>query len=61
MTLKSNTKFEEKQTLVSKNDMKSLVNFNESSGKSKNLQLDVQLLSTAYKVSALKLQKNYLS
>ena len=61
MTLKSNTKFEEKQTLVSKNDMKSLVNFNESSGKSKNLQLDVQLLSTAYKVLALKLQKNYLS
>ena len=61
MTLKSNTKFEEKQTLVSKNDMKSLVNFNESSGKSKNLQLDVQLLSTAYKVSDLKLQKNYLS
>ena len=61
MTLKSNTQFEEKQTLVSKNDMKSLVNFNESSGKSKNLQLDVQLFSTAYKVLALKLQKNYLS
>ena len=61
MTLKSNAKFEEKLTLVSKNDMRNLVNFNVRSGKSENLQFDVLLLSIAYKVSVKKLQKNYLS
>ena len=49
MTLKSDAKFEEKLTLSSKNDMRNLVNFN------------VLLLSIAYKVSAKKVQKNYLS
>ena len=34
MRLKSDAKFEEKLTLGSKNDMKNLVNFNLSSGKS---------------------------
>ena len=43
-------KFEEKLTLGSKNDMKNLVSFNASSGK-----------WIAYKVSAKKVQKNYLS
>ena len=52
-------KFEEKLTLGSKNDMRNLVNFNVSSGKSGNF--DVLLLSIAYKVSAEKVQKNYLS
>ena len=33
MILKSDAKFEEKLTVVSKNDMKDLVNFNASSGK----------------------------
>ena len=51
MTLKSDVKFEEKLTLDSKNDMKNLVNFNASSGKSENLHFDVLLLSIAYKVS----------
>ena len=37
MTLKSDVKFEEKLTLGSKNDMRNLVNFNASSGKSENL------------------------
>ena len=37
MTLKSDAKFEEKLTLGSKNDIKNLVNFNASSGKSENL------------------------
>ena len=50
-----------KLTLNSKNDMRNLVNFNLSSGKSENLHFDVPLLSIAYKVSAEKLQKNYLS
>ena len=34
ITLKSDAKFEERQTLGSKNDIKNLVNFNVSSGKS---------------------------
>ena len=61
MTLKSDGEFEEKLTLGSKNDMKNLVNFNASSGESENLYLDMLLLSIAYKVSAKKVQKNYLS
>ena len=50
-----------KLTLDSKNDMRNLVNFNLSSGKSENLHFGVLLLSIAYKVSAKKVQKNYLS
>ena len=61
MTLKSDAKFEEKLILGSKNDMRNLVSFNASSGKSENLHFDVLLLSIAYKVSAEKVQKNYLS
>ena len=45
-------KFEEKLTLGSKNDMRNLVNFNASSGKSGNLHFDVLLLPIAHKVSA---------
>ena len=60
MTLKSDAKFEKKLTLGSKNDMRNLVNFNASSGKSENLHFDVLLLPIAYKVSAKKVQKNYL-
>ena len=61
MTLKSVAKFERKLTLDSKMNMRNLVNFNVSSGKSENLHLDVLLLSIAYKVSPKKVQKNYLS
>ena len=61
MTLKSYGKFEEKLTLGSKNDIRNLVNLNASSGKSENLHFDVLLLSIAYKASAKKEQKNYLS
>ena len=61
MTLKKDAKFEEKLTVGSKNDMRSLLNFNASGGKSENLHFDVLLLSIAYKVSAIKVQKNYLS
>ena len=50
-----------KLTLDSRNDVRNLVNFNLSSGKSENLHFDVLLLSIAYKVSTEKVQKNYLS
>ena len=52
MKLKSDAKFEEKLTLGFKNDMRNLVNFNASSGKSGNLHFDVLLLPIAYKVLA---------
>ena len=61
MTLKSDGKFEEKLTLGSKNDMRNLVKFNVSSGKPENLHFNVLLLSIAYKVSAKKVQNNYVS
>ena len=48
VTLKIDVKFEEKLTLGSKNDMKKWVNFNATSGKSKNLHLGVLLLSKVY-------------
>ena len=60
-TLKSNAKFEEKLTLGSKTELNNLVKFNASHGKYENLYFDVLLLSIAYKVSAKKLQKIYLS
>ena len=48
MTLKSDTRFEKKLTLGSKNDMTNLVNFDASSGKSKNLHFNMLFLSKAY-------------
>ena len=55
-------KLEEKLTLVFKNDMRNLVNFNINSSKSGNLYFDVVLLlSIEYKVSAKKVQKNSLT
>ena len=55
MTLKSDVKFEEKLTLSSKNDMRDLVNFNASSGKSDNLHFDMLVLSR------VKVQRSYVS
>ena len=52
MPVKGVAKFDEKQTIGSKNDMRNLVNFNASSGKSGNLHFDVLLLPIAHKVSA---------
>ena len=60
MTLKSGAKFKAKPTLGSKNGMLNFVNFNVSSGKSENLQFDVLLLSKACKISAKKVQWNFL-
>ena len=44
MRLKSDAKFEEKLTLGSKNDMRNLVNFNVSSGKSEHFHFARLLL-----------------
>ena len=55
MTLKSDAKLEEKLTLGSKNNMRNLMNFNASSGKSENLHLDVLLLSVVVKFQELSL------
>ena len=52
MTLKSDAKFKQKLTFGSETDMRNLVNFNASSGKSGNLHFDVLLLLIVYKVSA---------
>ena len=40
MTLKSDAKFEEKTDFLFENDIRNFVNFNPSSGKSKNLHFD---------------------
>ena len=58
MTLKSYAKLEEKLTLGSKNGVRNFVNSNASSSKYENLHFGVPLLSTPYKVSAKKVQKN---
>ena len=61
MTVEIDENFEEKLAPSFKNDMSNLVYFYASSGKSENLHFHVLLLSTAYKVSAKKVQKSYLS
>ena len=58
MTLRSDAKFEEKLTLVSKIDMRNLVDFNGSSGKYENLHFDVLLSSEVYFVEAKKIQRS---
>ena len=54
-------KFEEKLTLRSKNDMRNLVNFNASSGKSENLHFDVQFCWKYIIFEPKKVQRSYLS
>ena len=54
MILKSDTKFEEKMTLGSKNDLRNLVNFNASSRKLENLHFDLLILSKEYSACAKK-------
>ena len=61
MRVESDAKFEEKLALGFKNDMKNLVNFNASSGKSENLHLDVLLLSIAYIKFQLKKHRTVIS
>ena len=55
MTLTDDANFKRKLTCGLKNDIRNLVNFHASSGKSENLHFDVVLLfSIAYKVLAKK-------
>ena len=61
MTPNSDANFEEKLTLGSENDMRSLVSFNPSSDKSENLHFVVLLLSKVNDVSAKKVQTSYVS
>ena len=61
MTPKSDANFEEKLTLGSENDMRSLVSFNPSSDKSESLHFVVLLLSKVNDVSAKKVQTSYVS
>ena len=61
MALKSDAEFEEKLTLGSKNDMKNLVNFNKSSGKSEDLHFEVIVLSKVYAVWDKEVQSSDVS
>ena len=61
MTLKGDAIFKEKLTGGLKNDIMNFVNFHANSRKSENLKFHGLLLSVAYKVSAKKVPKSYLS
>ena len=61
MTLKGDAKFEKKLTLGSKNDIRNLVNFYASSGKSENLHFVVILLLKVYYVCVKKVRRSYVS
>ena len=58
MTLKSDPNFDEKLAFCLKNDMRNLVNFNVSSGKSENLHFDRLLLSKVCDDRATKIQRS---
>ena len=60
MTLKTDAKFPGKLTLGPKIEIRNLINFNASYGKSEHLHFDVLLLSIVYKVSPKEIQKNYV-
>ena len=61
MTLKSDAKFEEKLALNSKNDIRNLVNFITSSGKSENVHFVVLLFLKVYYVRVKKMQRSFVS
>ena len=58
MTLKDDAKFKGKLTCGLKNDLRNLVTFHASSGKSRNLHFDGSLLSKPYKELCLVTLKN---
>ena len=58
MTLKKHANFEEKLTFCLKNDMRNLVNFNTSTGKSENLHFDGLRLWKVGNVWAKKIQRS---
>ena len=61
MTLKEDTKSEEKLTLGSKNNIRNLVNFNASSSKSESLHFVVLLLLKVYYAWVKKVQRSHVS
>ena len=61
MTLNGDAMLKEKLTRGFKNDIRNLVNFQGSSRRPENLHFDRLNFSVAYKVSAKKVQKSYLS
>ena len=61
MTLKSDAKFKGKLNRGLKNDIRNLVNFHASSGKSENLHFDGLLLLNANRVLDGKAQKSCVS
>ena len=61
MTLKGDPKFKGKLACGLKNDLKNLVNFHSSSGKSENLHFDGLFLSKAYKDLNEKVKKSSAS
>ena len=61
MTLKGDAKFKGKLTRGLKNDIRNLVNFHVSSGKSENLHFNGLIFSKAYKALDEKVQKSYVS
>ena len=61
MTLKNDRKFTRKLTRGLKNDIRNLVNFQESSRKSEYLYFERFLLYKAYKVLGEKVQRTFVS
>ena len=61
IALKIDTKFDGKLTCASKNDMKNLVNFHQSTWKSQNWDFDGIFLSKVENVWASNLQRSYVS
>ena len=61
MTLKIDTKFEGKLTCASKNDMRNLANFHQSTQKSQNWDFNRVLLPKVENVRAESLQGIYVS
>ena len=59
--MKSDAEFKGKLTRGLKNDVKNLVNFHASSGKSENLHFDVLLLGKVYQKKKKKVQRSYVS
>ena len=61
MTLKSDVKFEEKQTCCLENDMRNLANFHQSTRKCQNWNFDGILLPKVENVWPWNLQRSYVS
>ena len=61
ITMKNDTKTEEKLTCRFKIDMRNLMNFDPSTRKSKNLRFNGFFATKVYNVRAKKVQRSYIS